>query len=203
MKTMIHAMVQMSLAAILLASACGCAAMFNHGGDDLRINSEPQGAYIRHNGVSIGKTPMTVSLKGNIKGAASIYDIELDGHEPGRVVVEYHPGAGWVVLDVVSSLFLLWIPLIVDAASGAWMEPSTGSQAYVVLKPRGGAYPPAAPPSTIIQEVNGPRPPHKKEGDGPGEENTDPAADHAAEQDDEPKNRSPSQREMLRRKGIK
>lgn len=101
------------IAVIFLLS--GCATLFKT--DSLKqipVASAPQGAEIFINGVSYGVTPTTLKLEDGEN-----YNIVFkQGDETRTYTLKSEIGILWLVLDIVGG----GIPLIVDAATGDWME---------------------------------------------------------------------------------
>jgi hypothetical protein len=97
------------LGAFLLS---GCATLFKGSSEELQANSNPN-SEVYVNGSYRGDTPVRLNLKSDEE-----YDIrfEREGYETKTVHVSNSVGAGWVVLDVLGGL----VPVIVDAATGAW-----------------------------------------------------------------------------------
>ena len=93
----------------------GCATLFAPKTHPLAISSEPRGAEVYVNGFKMGTTPVELSLK-----ADKSYTIEYrkEGYESVSRIVNTKVGAGWIVLDVLGG----FIPVIIDAATGAWKE---------------------------------------------------------------------------------
>jgi hypothetical protein len=98
------------LAAAMLLS---CATLFKGTSEELSINSDPQRAQVFINGDLYGETPISVNLE-----SKETYTIEFkkEGYETKTFQLNNHVGAGWIVLDVLGGL----VPVIVDAATGAW-----------------------------------------------------------------------------------
>jgi len=91
----------------------GCATLFGPKLHPLSTSSDPVGADVYLNGFKMGATPLQLNLS-----ADKSYTIEFkkEGYQTVTRVVNTKVGAGWVVLDVLGGL----IPVIVDAATGAW-----------------------------------------------------------------------------------
>jgi len=91
----------------------GCATLFGPKLHPLSTSSDPAGADVYVNGFKMGVTPIQLNLK-----ADKSYTIEFkkEGYQSVTRVVNTKVGAGWVVLDVLGGL----IPVIIDAATGAW-----------------------------------------------------------------------------------
>jgi len=92
-----------------------CAMMFKGTNSKLDIGSEPSGAKIYINGALYGETPTRVFLES--KGTYSI-EFRKEGYETKVFNLTNHVGAGWLVLDILTGL----VPVIIDAATGAWYE---------------------------------------------------------------------------------
>ena len=91
----------------------GCATLFKGTNEEISINSDPQRAQIFINGDLYGETPISVQLE-----SKKTYTIEFkkEGFQTKTFQLNNHVGAGWIVLDVLGGL----VPVIVDAATGAW-----------------------------------------------------------------------------------
>ena len=97
----------------LLTSSC--ATLFKGTSSKLDLNSNPQGAQVYVNGNYMGDTPIRLKLE-----SKNTYNIEFkkEGYETKTVNITNHVGAGWIVLDILAGL----VPVIIDAATGAWYE---------------------------------------------------------------------------------
>jgi len=93
----------------------GCATIFKGSHNNVDFASDPAGAKVYVNGVPRGTTPINLKLESN-----KTYTIEFkkEGYETKTYTITNHVGVGWIVLDVIFGL----IPVIVDAATGAWYE---------------------------------------------------------------------------------
>jgi hypothetical protein len=98
---------------LVILGVSSCATLLAPKTHPLAIKSEPKGADVYVNGVKMGVTPLELNLK-----ADKSYTIEFrkDGYETTASIVNTKVGAGWVVLDVITGL----VPVIIDAATGAW-----------------------------------------------------------------------------------
>lgn len=92
-----------------------CATIFKGNSNKVDFNSNPQGAQIYINGKYMGETPIRLKLE-----SKRTYNIEFkkEGYKNKVFNIQNHVGAGWIILDVIGGL----IPVIVDAATGAWYE---------------------------------------------------------------------------------
>lgn len=91
----------------------GCATLFKGTSEEVRFGSDPQKAEVWVNGAKMGETPISLKLE-----SKKTYQIEFrkEGYKPVTRTITNHVGAGWIILDVLAGL----IPIIVDAATGAW-----------------------------------------------------------------------------------
>jgi hypothetical protein len=102
----------LALGVIFLCLA-SCATVFQGTRQEVNFNSSPQKARVIVNGEDRGETPLSLKLE-----SKKDYKIELSapGYKTQIVNISNHVGAGWVILDVLCGL----VPVIVDAATGAW-----------------------------------------------------------------------------------
>lgn len=98
---------------LLIALTTSCATLFGPKTNALSISSSPDGAEVYVNGFKRGTTPVELNLKPD-----QSYTIEFrkEGYQSVTRVVNTKVGAGWIVLDILGGL----IPVVVDAATGAW-----------------------------------------------------------------------------------
>ncbi len=91
----------------------GCATLFKGTSEEVRFSSEPQRAEVWVNGLRMGETPVSLKLE-----SKKTYQIEFrkEGYKPVVRNITNHVGAGWIILDALGAL----IPVIIDAATGAW-----------------------------------------------------------------------------------
>lgn len=99
---------------IFILILSGCATLFKGTSETVSLGSEPP-AEVYINGTYRGDTPVKLDLKSDKE-----YDIEFrkEGFESKTVHISNSVGAGWIVLDVLGGL----VPVIVDAATGAWYQ---------------------------------------------------------------------------------
>ena len=103
---------------LLLAGAvalASCATLFNDKNPPIGINSNPAGAEVFVDGNYVGTTPVEVKLSVR-KEHAIVF--RKDGYEDKTYHLSNFVGVGWIVLDILGGL----VPIIVDAATGDWME---------------------------------------------------------------------------------
>lgn len=92
-----------------------CATVFKGTSEDVYFNSDPTGTQVYINGQYMGRTPVNLKLE-----SKKSYNIEFkkEGYITKSYTITNHVGAGWVILDVIFGL----VPVIVDAATGAWFK---------------------------------------------------------------------------------
>jgi hypothetical protein len=132
------------LVGVPLVLVVGCASVFKGEQSTIRVTSAPTCAPVYVNGVPSGFTPVTLKLPSRNN---YVVQLEMPGYQYAAMASYSTLGAGWLVLDI---LFLI-LPVIVDAATGAWYydEPDA---LYFVLKE--GESPPSghAPQESSIED---------------------------------------------------
>ncbi|MBE0433480.1 PEGA domain-containing protein [candidate division WOR-3 bacterium] len=101
---------------VLLAYITGaCATLFKGTHNTVDFSSDPLGAKVYVNGSLMGTTPVSLKLE-----SKRTYTIEFkkEEYETRTYTITNSVGAGWVILDVLAGL----VPVIIDAATGAWYE---------------------------------------------------------------------------------
>jgi hypothetical protein len=116
----------MGLVTVLMFSSC--ALIFK--GDSARIvfTSSPSQAQVLIDGSVIGSTTTEAVLKVNRSYNITFRKV---GYADQTYILNNRIGALWIVLDVVSGL----VPLVIDAATGAWYEFDTNN-VNVTLTPQ-------------------------------------------------------------------
>jgi hypothetical protein len=108
---------KMTLFVASVTAACftitGCAALFRGSHDVVSFSSDPPGAKVYVDGMEMGKTPMQAPLVAKHDHSVQF---RMDGYEATSKVISSSAGGGWIVLDVLGGV----IPIVVDAATGAW-----------------------------------------------------------------------------------
>ncbi len=96
-----------------IAIQCGCALIFQGTSEKVRFSSEPSETKVYVNGQLMGTTPLELKLD-----SKKTYTIEFkkDGYESKTVLISNSVGAGYLILDILFG----FVPIIVDAATGAW-----------------------------------------------------------------------------------
>lgn len=128
-KTVVKSVIAIGLVAIIVYALGACATVFKGIREPVDFDSNPMGAEVHVNGSYTGKTPLTVELE-----SKRMYTIEFrkEGYEPEVYTITNHIGAGWIVLDVLFGL----VPVVVDAATGAWFRLDEDSVNAVLKKQR-------------------------------------------------------------------
>jgi len=100
---------------VVIALIGSCATIFKGSSSKVDFSSDPGGAQVYVNGAPRGTTPINLKLE-----SKKTYTIEFkkEGYETATYTITNHVGVGWIVLDVLFGL----VPVIVDAATGAWYE---------------------------------------------------------------------------------
>ena len=106
---------RLGLCVVIVWLVAGCATVFQGTSTNVDVSSDPSGAKVYVNGHQMGTTPVTLRLE-----TKHVYHLEFkkEGFETKSYTITNHVGVGWVVLDVILGL----IPVVVDAATGAWYE---------------------------------------------------------------------------------
>lgn len=120
MKVYLKIIAIVTLIAFSIFSLNGCATVFKGSTDTVNFASEPDSADLYVNGSNMGKTPTQLELAS--KDTYTV-DFKKEGYKTKTMMLNHSLGAGWLVLDIV--FLLLFIPLIVDAATGNWNELDT------------------------------------------------------------------------------
>jgi len=98
---------------VSMLSLSGCATLFKGTAKKIDMQSSPEKAEVYVNGQFMGITPLQLNL--SVKHSYAI-EFRAEGYQPRVYHINNRVGAGWVVLDVILGL----VPVIVDAATGAW-----------------------------------------------------------------------------------
>ena len=100
-----------------LGLSAGCATVLGPSKHDIRVRSDPSGAHVWVNGANQGSTPTVARVPA---GNDARVVVALNGKRR-ECAVAYQLSGGWLVADLVFGL----LPLLVDAATGAWYQPSS------------------------------------------------------------------------------
>lgn len=91
-----------------------CATIFKGSSEEVRVESKPTGAEVWIDGIKLGTTPAVFKLE-----SKKTYSIEFKMNGKTKAVrLTNHMSAGYLILDILFGL----VPVIVDAATGAWMK---------------------------------------------------------------------------------
>ena len=98
---------------VMVLFLTNCATVFKGVTTDVNFRSDPTGAEVYVNENKMGTTPVELKLE-----SKKTYHIEFkkEGYESKTYTITNHVGVNWVILDVLFGL----VPVIVDAATGAW-----------------------------------------------------------------------------------
>lgn len=92
-----------------------CATVLNEKEPLVDISSEPAGADVYIDGEYVGTTPVEIALSVHTEHTVVF---RKEGFADRTFTLSNEVGVLWIVLDVLTGL----IPLIVDAATGDWLE---------------------------------------------------------------------------------
>lgn len=118
-----------AVACLMAFLVSGCAAIFNNESERTYIYSEPSGAKVFVDGKPIGRTPTSVYL---LSDQTHTIEFQKEGYEVKAVTINNHIGAGWIIIDIL--LIPALLPIIIDAATGAWYELDEGEVKIVLQK---------------------------------------------------------------------
>jgi hypothetical protein len=107
----------MKIKILFIALICiylsSCALVFKGTKEEVSFRSDPLRAEVYVNGIRMGETPLTLKL---VTKQTYAIEFKIEGYKPKSFQINNKVGAGWVVLDIVLGL----VPVVVDAATGAW-----------------------------------------------------------------------------------
>ncbi len=119
-------LILVSIVALVMVIS-GCATLFGSSSEDVSMTSNPPSADVYVNGNYMGKTPLTLSLA---KDKDYTVQFRKEGYEIRTEIINSSLGVKWLVLDILGG----FVPIIVDAVTGDWMELDTDS-VNVMLAP--------------------------------------------------------------------
>ncbi len=99
--------------ALMCIYLSSCALIFKGTKEEVSFRSDPQRAEVYVNRVPMGQTPLTLEL---VTKQTYTIVFRIEGYKPKTVQINNKVGAGWIVLDILAGL----IPVVIDAATGAW-----------------------------------------------------------------------------------
>jgi hypothetical protein len=91
----------------------GCALVFKGTDEKVYFNSEPQNSQVYVDGVFMGTAPCRLELESK---NTYIIEFKKEGYETKAYRLTNSVNAGYIVLDILFGL----VPVIIDAATGAW-----------------------------------------------------------------------------------
>ena len=101
--------------ALLAVTGTGCATLVNDHSEVITIHSEPAGAAVTIDGRPAGVTPLRVPVSSHSHHVVQVF---LPGYRPQICRFTSSGGAGWLVLDLVTTWFFgLVIDLVRDERS--------------------------------------------------------------------------------------
>ena len=108
---------KMSLAGLLMAGCmvAGCGTLFLPSSADITVNSNPVKAAVTIDGVTMGVTPLEVSLPTN---RSYVISVSKEGYGTVSCTVNRKVSGVIVVLYVLGGL----VPALVDATTGGWYK---------------------------------------------------------------------------------
>lgn len=107
------------LLACALAMSTGCATVFRSPRAKVHVETDPAGAEARVAQSAPKPTPADLEVD---RAATSAVVINKEGFAEHRGLVKKKMNGGWLAADIVSCVWALCIPLLVDAISGAWLD---------------------------------------------------------------------------------
>jgi len=128
----------MSAGLVLSLLGQGCATVFKGNYSDVEFASYPPGARLVIDGFDRGNTPARFSME---SGRNHYISFLKDGYREQSFYLQSTVNPGWVILDIFPGFLLGFIPVLVDAITGAWSDLTPGGVS-VILPPL-----PAAPPA--------------------------------------------------------
>ncbi len=117
-------------ATLVVLATSGCATLFGSQFKTIAMSSNPNEAEVWIDGVRRGTTPVSIQLD---QRNSHIVTFRKEGHDDVVCELATTVDAKWVILDVLGGL----LPVIVDAATGAWRSIDRGTCNMVLPTIRG------------------------------------------------------------------
>ncbi len=110
--------------AIAVFCVSSCAAAFRPAKATIDVSSTPNDASVVLGGNTLGSTPTQVNVP---RQGPSIVHVRKPGYEQAQFALDRQISTGWLIADIATCVIpvLLCVPLIVDGATGAWMNVET------------------------------------------------------------------------------
>lgn len=126
-------MIVLLLTGITLLLSSGCATMFSGSSEPVTFNSTPDNATISINGVAMGKTPATITLK---RKPDQVVEFTKEGYQPtkAQITTQMNP---WIFANVLWC-WLCPLSTTTDYSTGAAYEYSP-NRFYVTLTATGAS----------------------------------------------------------------
>lgn len=105
--------------ALVAGASTGCATVFRDSKVKVHVESDPTGAQARVSQTEPKATPADIDVE---RSSTSAVVINKPGYAEHRGLVKKKMNGGWLAADIVSCVWALCIPLLVDAISGAWLD---------------------------------------------------------------------------------
>jgi hypothetical protein len=133
----------------------GCAAVFRDSKATVYVSSAPEGATIDMAGRTLGTTPGEARVP---RQGPNIVHVKKDGYDQGQFVLDRSVSGGWLVWDVLTCVIpvMLCIPLLVDGATGAWMNVDDRYAVTLTRQRAPNALPVEPPPRVPSPELRPP-----------------------------------------------
>mgnify|MGYP000973372163 CR=1 FL=1 len=128
-----------------------CASVLHGTHTNVSVATTVPGALVVVDGVPVGQAPAVIPVPHD---RDHLMVVHADGYADYPVPLTTHADGGWIVLDVLVGFVTLFIPLIVDAVSGAWNSLSPSSVA-APLQPLTGQPLMSTPPGygpTVVEQ---------------------------------------------------
>lgn len=119
-------------------SLFGCAAVFRGSKDQVVVESDPAGADTHKGDKNLGVTPTVIDVE---RRGMTQLTLRKRGFDEHHGIVKKKMNGGWLAADLITCPFLLCIPLIIDASTGAWTDVEHKYAAHLSPSGAGGSSP--------------------------------------------------------------
>jgi len=135
---------KLAVAAAMLFTSTGCAAVFRSPKVKVHMESDPTDAQATVGKAGAKATPFDIDVP---RRSTTPVVVEKAGYAPHHGAVKKNLNTPWVVIDILTCPFTFCIPLVIDAASGAWRDVTPRYSAKLEAASNDGA-PEAVPASS-------------------------------------------------------
>lgn len=142
-----------AIALVCSVSLFGCAAVFRGSKDHVVVESDPSGAETKRGEERLGQTPVSFDVPR--KGMTQV-TLTKKGYDEQHVAVKKSMNGAWLAADIVTCPFLLCIPLLIDAVTGAWFDVEEKHVAHLTPATTAAASTPFTPASTTARTSSPP-----------------------------------------------